>query len=75
MTDKKTSDHKHCVVCGKAIGSEERFCSQECEGSMTGQKKRQQRSMWIFMGVLVVFMVLIYVTGGETGCFGGTPTG
>ncbi len=75
MTDKKTSDHRHCVVCGKAINPGERFCSEGCEGTMTGQQRKQKRSMWIFMGVLVVFMGLIYFTGGETGCFGGAPTG
>jgi predicted nucleic acid-binding Zn ribbon protein len=73
VADKKPSDHRHCVVCGQAIPAGERFCSEEHQQTMEGQRKRQQRSMWIFLGILAVFMVLIYFTGGQTGCFG-APT-
>ncbi|HLC23438.1 MAG TPA: DUF2116 family Zn-ribbon domain-containing protein [Dehalococcoidia bacterium] len=70
----KASDHRHCPMCGKAMGSNERLCSPECEKSMVGQKKKQQRTMYIFMGILVLFMVVLYATSGQTSCLGSTPS-
>jgi len=55
------------------MGTDARFCSQDCEKALLGQRKKQQRTMWIFMGVLVLFMVLIYVTQGQVGCLGAAP--
>ncbi|MBI2854489.1 MAG: DUF2116 family Zn-ribbon domain-containing protein [Chloroflexi bacterium] len=69
----KVSDHKHCPVCGKSMNAENRFCSEECEKGLAGQRKRQQRTMWIFMGILVLFMLLIYILPGQTGCLGTAP--
>jgi predicted nucleic acid-binding Zn ribbon protein len=61
----KASDHRHCPVCGKAMGTGDRLCSPECEKAMVTQRKKQQRTMYIFMGVLVLFMVVLYLTGGN----------
>ncbi|MEW6034112.1 MAG: DUF2116 family Zn-ribbon domain-containing protein [Chloroflexota bacterium] len=68
----KISDHRHCPACGKPMGASNRFCSEECERGTLGQKKRQQRTMWIFMGVLIAFMALLYLGQGAQGCLGGT---
>lgn len=69
----KTSEHRHCPACGKSMGTQDRFCSPDCEKSLVGQRKRQQRTTWIIMGVLVLFMVLIYTTQGQAGCLGAAP--
>lgn len=64
MSD-KAAEHKHCPVCGKSMAMDTRFCSQECEKTMGGQRKKQQRTMFIFMGVLVVFFIVLTLMGGQ----------
>ncbi len=73
MSDKPT-EHKHCPACGKSMPVERQFCSDECEKGTVSGKKRQQRTMWIFMGILVLFMILMFVLPGQTGCLGGATT-
>ncbi len=47
------------------MGQEERFCSKECEATLVKQRKRQQRTMYIFMGVLVVLFIVMTLAGGQ----------
>ncbi|MCD6383492.1 MAG: DUF2116 family Zn-ribbon domain-containing protein [Thermoplasmata archaeon] len=50
--------HKHCIVCGKAIPEDERFCSEECEAAF----KRMQRAKilnFVYMFILVVVLMII----------------
>lgn len=70
----KTSEHKHCPVCGKSMASDLRYCSQDCEKGLAIQKKKQQRTMFIFMGVLVVLFIVLSVTGGGCPLFGTATT-
>lgn len=48
--------HKHCIVCGSAIG-EGNFCDELCESKYKSAQRRQQ----IMFGAFVVFMLLILV--------------
>ncbi len=64
MTD-RGSQHRHCPVCGKTMGAEDRFCSKECEDALVKQRKKQQRTMYIFMGVLVVLFLVMTMAGGQ----------
>ncbi len=48
--------HKHCVVCGNAIG-EGNFCDELCESKFKSTQRRQQ----IMFGAFIVFMLLILV--------------
>jgi len=60
-------DHKHCVVCGKAVSVDKLFCSQECEDRLKLQQKRMSRMrlymMLIFFVLLMLIMILPYLTG------------
>ncbi|MBI4288446.1 MAG: DUF2116 family Zn-ribbon domain-containing protein [Chloroflexi bacterium] len=55
--------HKHCVVCGKSVGTEKDICSPECENTLVTRRKSQKRSTWIFMGVLgamaIVWLIIL----------------
>lgn len=48
--------HKHCIVCGNAIG-EGNFCDELCESKYKSTQRRQQ----IMFGAFVLFMLLILV--------------
>jgi predicted nucleic acid-binding Zn ribbon protein len=48
--------HKHCIVCGNAIG-EGSFCDELCESRYKSSQRRQQ----IMFGVFIVFMALILI--------------
>lgn len=50
--------HKHCVVCGKAVGSEETYCSYECEKEM-GKSRKKQRNFTVAM--MALFFVLLFL--------------
>ncbi|MGA9097813.1 MAG: DUF2116 family Zn-ribbon domain-containing protein [Methanotrichaceae archaeon] len=50
--------HKHCIVCGNAIGEGEgNFCDELCESKYKSTQRRQQ----IMFGAFIVFMLMILV--------------
>ena len=54
--------HKHCIVCFKAIGLGRDYCSDECKEIHVAKIKRQKRMMYIMYGVLAVVFVLVVLT-------------
>ena len=57
--DKMPEDHRHCVVCGKAVEHDKYFCSPSCEDIFKKQRKRMARSRLIMMLIFVALFVLI----------------
>jgi len=52
-------DHKHCIVCGKAISSDRFFCSLECEDRFKQQQRRMSRMRRYMMLIFFVLLMLI----------------
>jgi predicted nucleic acid-binding Zn ribbon protein len=50
--------HKHCIVCGNAIGGDENFCDEVCESKYKSAQKRQQILFVIFVGVMALILIL-----------------
>lgn len=48
----KPVPHRHCNVCGRAVASEERVCSEECAGRAAGQRRRQRWALLFFFAVM-----------------------
>ncbi len=63
-------EHRHCGACGKPIPLGEVFCSDECANTVVQMRKKQQRTTFIFMGI-VFLAVLLYMFFGLRGA---TPT-
>lgn len=69
---KKWEPHKHCSVCGVAIGMDkEDFCSSKCSGEyqewkLEQEKKNKRNSMMMFilMGVMLVIMFMVTMFSG-----------
>ena len=55
-------DHKHCVVCGKAVSVDKLFCSPECEDRLKQQQKRVSRMRLYMMLMMAALFLLIIVT-------------
>lgn len=55
--------HRHCIVCGKEILIDRRFCSKECEGGWLERQRRekQYRLIWIalMVGLFIVFFIIL----------------
>ena len=54
--------HKHCIVCFKAIKMGRDYCGDECKEVHVGKIKRQKRMMYIMYGVLAVVFVLVVLS-------------
>jgi predicted nucleic acid-binding Zn ribbon protein len=50
--------HKHCIVCGNAIGGDESFCDEVCESKYKSAQKRQQILFVIFVGIMALILIL-----------------
>ena len=55
-------EHKHCIVCGKAVPPEKFFCSQECEDRLKLQQKRMSRMRLYTMLMFFALFMLIIIT-------------
>ncbi|MBU7017965.1 MAG: DUF2116 family Zn-ribbon domain-containing protein [Theionarchaea archaeon] len=60
--------HKHCLICEKAIPSDKRFCSDRCESMYEDRRKKAKRTQWMFYGSLAIllgwFIILFLGQGG-----------
>jgi len=54
-------DHKHCVVCGRAIEQDKFICSPACEEVMKRSQKQAARSRFIMLGMFVALFVVLMV--------------
>jgi predicted nucleic acid-binding Zn ribbon protein len=50
--------HKHCFVCGNAIGGDENFCDELCESKYKSAQKRQQILFVVFVGIMALILIL-----------------
>lgn len=56
-------DHKHCIVCGKAMDPDKTVCGPSCEEVMKQQQKKMGRQRTIMLVLfLVMFAVIILVS-------------
>jgi len=51
--------HRHCIVCGKAIEPDKKFCSDNCQKEYEKERKKQ-RNFTLMMFVLL-FLVLMFL--------------
>ena len=54
----KLLQHKHCMICGKAIPLDEEYCSPECKGVMQTKVKKRRTTWYLY---LLLFAALIMV--------------
>ncbi|MFW9823355.1 MAG: DUF2116 family Zn-ribbon domain-containing protein [Candidatus Thorarchaeota archaeon] len=64
---KKWGPHSHCPVCGKAMSTDKKFCSQGCKDNYMEREKKQKkkgRFQCVFLIVmLVVMMLFLFIPG------------
>ncbi|MBI4362874.1 MAG: DUF2116 family Zn-ribbon domain-containing protein [Euryarchaeota archaeon] len=58
----KALPHRHCVVCGKAIDPGETACSEACAGESGARRRRQRSLMFLFMGLMLLFLALTFLS-------------
>ncbi|MFX1345364.1 MAG: DUF2116 family Zn-ribbon domain-containing protein [Promethearchaeota archaeon] len=58
---KKWGPHSHCPICGKAMSTDKKFCSQSCRDNMVERERKQKkkgRFQCVFLIVMMVAMML-----------------
>lgn len=53
--------HSHCKICGKAIPTDETFCSKECEERFQSMAKRRKLLVYIMYALMFFFIAMIAV--------------
>ena len=65
--DEKKEDrlpqHKHCIICFRAINLDKDYCSGECEMTHSIKVKKQKRMVYMMYGILAVVFVFILLSG------------
>jgi len=59
---RKWGPHSHCPVCGKAMPTDKKFCSQACRDNYLGRERKQKkkgRIQCVFIIVMLVVMMLM----------------
>jgi predicted nucleic acid-binding Zn ribbon protein len=62
----KLLQHRHCIVCGKAVPSEEELCSDKCSTERDSITKKKRGYVYLMYGaiiVMIIFLVLSFVFG------------
>ncbi len=58
---KKWGPHSHCSVCGKAMPTDKKYCSQGCKDNYMEHERKQKkkgRFQCVFLIVMLVVMML-----------------
>ena len=53
-------DHRHCKVCGKAIGADQEFCSKVCRRKREAQIQNRRNLTYLMYGA-IAFLILLTV--------------
>ena len=54
-------EHKHCIVCGKAVPMDQDFCSLDCKDSYSKKDKKKSRGNIIQIAVFGVLIVVMFI--------------
>ena len=57
--------HKHCIVCLKAITLARDYCSDTCKEVHTTKIKKQKRMLYIMYAVMGIALVFVVLNGME----------
>jgi predicted nucleic acid-binding Zn ribbon protein len=49
-------DHRHCIICGKAIPPKEEICSDECRKIQAYRLRRERRTRILILILYVILM-------------------
>jgi predicted nucleic acid-binding Zn ribbon protein len=56
-TAQRIPQHKHCMVCNKAIPSKENLCSEDCENEYNRRTKKSRMYLYIMYGLFFVIII------------------
>lgn len=59
LKSRKYEEHKHCVVCNKAVAVTQDFCSQDCKNQYTKADKDKGKKNTIQIIVMVVLVIVM----------------
>ena len=51
--------HKHCLICNKAIPAKQELCSDECEEKYNALKAKQKNWMYVMYAMIFILMVFV----------------
>jgi predicted nucleic acid-binding Zn ribbon protein len=54
--------HKHCIVCGKVVETDQVYCSDKCKMEMERERRRQRNFMIFMIFLLFIFLAFIFLT-------------
>jgi len=57
----KWGPHLHCPVCGKAMASDKKICSQPCRDNYLMAEKKKKKSSRIQMIFMVALMAVMFL--------------
>ncbi|MCA1819123.1 MAG: DUF2116 family Zn-ribbon domain-containing protein [Halobacteriales archaeon] len=63
-------EHRHCEVCGRSILMGNRVCSPECQKRFDEALKARKRSVYIFVGLFALILILTLYGGQLAALFG-----
>ncbi len=61
MEDDQMTDivpHKHCLVCGNSVRTDENFCDELCESKYKSAQRKQQIMFIIFIIIMGLILIL-----------------
>jgi len=58
----KILQHKHCIICFKAIPLDKDYCSETCELTHQVKIKKQKKLMYVMYGALALVFIAVVVT-------------
>ena len=61
LKSRKYDEHKHCLICNRAIPLEKDFCSSECKQKFTDAEKGKGKKNTIQLVMLIAFMVIAMI--------------
>lgn len=58
----QVTQHSHCKICGKAIPTDETFCSKDCEERFQSMAKKRKILMYIMYGLMFFVIAVLAVS-------------
>lgn len=63
-------EHRHCDVCGRSVAMGVKVCSPECQKKFDEALKARKRSVYIFIGLFALILIMSLYGGNLGAIFG-----
>ncbi|HID71574.1 MAG TPA: DUF2116 family Zn-ribbon domain-containing protein [Thermoplasmata archaeon] len=64
MPAAKIPQHKHCLICGRAVQVDEEFCGEECKNLYDQRMAKRKQTLYFYLAGFILVVLFMFMSLG-----------